>query len=177
MTRRLLNLLTALSLLLLCVAVCALWARSYAHNETVGWYTNEWRGTNLRTTAYGLSSDSGGLLVFGLHRRAQFKAEDAAFAECRLINPELNRPIYVRQNPSGYPYMAPEYSGWGSLGFGFYSGQRSPPQPAAPSYAAPPLSSDDRLLVVPHWLLAAVASLGTFNSVCRLRRSSAACPQ
>ena len=169
--RRLFNLLTVLSLLL-CVAVCGLWVRSYTCNETVGWYTNEWQGTRLETTVYGLSSDSGGLLVFGLHRWAQFTADDEAFAECRVVNPDFNRPNYRRQTPVGYPYMARNYAGWGTLGFGYYWGQRSPSAPAAPGYRTPRLASDDRLFVLPYWFLSATAAAAGIKFLHRVRKKA-----
>jgi hypothetical protein len=169
--RRLFNLLTTLAILLCVAGAAALWFRSYTRNETLGWYRNEWHGAGLRTEVYGLSSDSGGLLVFGLHRRAQFDPEDAdAFDECRQINPDCSQPGYLRQPPAGYPYMGPEYAGWGTLGFGFYSGQRSPPQRAAPDFAAPTLSSDDRLLVLPYWLLPLAPAVAAARRLRSLRK-------
>jgi hypothetical protein len=174
--RRLFNLLTTLAILLCVAGAAALWFRSYSRNETLGWYRNEWRGPDLQTDVYGLSSDSGGLLVFGLHRRAHFTADDTdSFDECRQINPDCSRPSYLREAPAGYPYMGPEYTGWGSLGFGFYSGQRSPPQRAAPNFAAPTLSSDDRLLVLPYWFLTlapAAAAAGRLRALRNRRGGS-----
>jgi hypothetical protein len=169
--RRLFNLLTTLAILLCVAGTAALWFRSYTCNETLGWYRNEWHGADLRTDVYGLSSDSGGLLVFGLHRRAQFTADDTdAFDECKQINPACSQPSYLREVPAGYPYMGPEYAGWGTLGFGFYSGQRSPPQRAAPDFAAPTLSSDDRLLVLPYWLLTLAPAVAAARRLRSLRK-------
>ena len=177
MNRRPSHLSTVLSVLL-CVAVVALWVRSYSYNETVGWYVNEWNDRRVRTTVYGLSSDSGGLLIFGLHRRGDFDGADEAFVECKWINPDLSRPNYLRQTPAGYPYMGPEYAGWGSLGFGYFAGDRSPALRAAPSYASPTLSADDRHVVVPYWFLAAAVTLSTVGRIGRLRNGRrGSCPR
>src|SRR4051794_5023437 len=64
MKRRLLNLLTALSLLM-CVAVCVLWARSYLVGDFVAWERVRSEGeAGLRTRAeWSVITGRGGLLV------------------------------------------------------------------------------------------------------------------
>src|SRR5688500_2062804 len=62
MARRLLNLLTALSLLL-CVAVCVLWVRSYARIGIVYYCMDERDGTWDRRFRIGAHSERGGLAL------------------------------------------------------------------------------------------------------------------
>src|SRR5947207_1160468 len=57
MTRRLINLLTALSLLL-CIAAVALWVRSYWHYDALGFWP-----APTQPRVYGFISDSGTLFV------------------------------------------------------------------------------------------------------------------
>ena len=69
MTRRLLNLLTAVSLLL-CVAVCVLWVRSYLVLDQVGRWSlrhtnNRWIDQSFR----GVVSSDGGLVVLAADDR------------------------------------------------------------------------------------------------------------
>jgi hypothetical protein len=62
MTRHLLNLLTALSLLL-CVAVVALWVRSYQQVDAVGWYRGSVAGTVWTRTRTQCSSSRGSFAI------------------------------------------------------------------------------------------------------------------
>ena len=60
MSRRLLNLLTALSLLP-CVAACGLWVRSYLVPESVDWWRNRMDGSQWRNDRFHLVSSCGGI--------------------------------------------------------------------------------------------------------------------
>ena len=72
MKRRLLNLLTALSLLL-CIAVCMLWVRSYRYHESLAW---PWSSARH---AYVLST-RGGLTYFYIRRAARTRTRPASAA-------------------------------------------------------------------------------------------------
>ena len=80
--RRLLHLATALSLLL-CVAVCLLWARSFGNSESFGYYTRR-DGSGWYRNIY-IGSDRGRLIFVNSHQqwdhglpRGRFLLRDAA---------------------------------------------------------------------------------------------------
>jgi hypothetical protein len=150
--------------LLLWAAVCVLWVRSHGDFDTVCWYDNQWQGPAVRTHAYGVSADSGGVMFFTMNRRADFAGDAHGLASWRASSPPFRGFHHHRLEPCGYPYMDPEYAGWRLLGFGYFAGTRTPPilSPA----------DHDRYLVVPFALVAALtAALPLAWSWRRLRLS------
>src|SRR5688572_13363147 len=71
LARHVFTLLSALSLLL-CVAVCVLWALSYRHTHTAGYYNNHWESRTVYIRTFGMTADTGGLLFFTMNRRAMY---------------------------------------------------------------------------------------------------------
>ena len=136
--------------LLLWAAVCVLWVRSYGDFDTVGWYENEWQGPAVRTRAYGVGSDSGGVMFFTLNRRADFTGNAGGLAMWREDSPPFRGFHHRRLDPCGYPYMAPAYRGWHLFGFGYFAGTRTPPILSAADH--------DRYLVVPFAAAAALTA-------------------
>src|SRR4051794_40432799 len=97
---------------LFCVAVCALWVRSYHVNDIDGWYINHWEGLAGRTRALGICSDSGGLSFFALNRSFSPGPDPVDAIVLKGNNPELSKPGFAQERPCGYPYMR-DYRGWG----------------------------------------------------------------
>ena len=104
MTRRLLNLLTALSLLL-CVAVVALWVRSYFVTEVAGWGRVGHGAGAGRLRVYGVGSGRG---------RVVLVVVDSAPSE---LNPEYARGFYLREPPAEVERDRPHLSVWNRMGF------------------------------------------------------------
>jgi hypothetical protein len=116
MKRRLLNLLTALSLLL-CVAVCVLWVRSYfefEHAEASGSRVSAER--EVRSWRADWASSGGGTgLSFARSRRNYSDAVDWA-----ALGPKLGQPVSVSYRRDERPaYPLPNRPGrlWSGLGF------------------------------------------------------------
>ena len=97
MKRRLLNLLTALSLLL-CVAVCFLWVRSYWVSEGVAWLVAD-DGVGQR--GYSFSSDIGVLQIYSSHVRDHRSEQSLGFFWNRLAPDFNSRPLANTPDP-GY---------------------------------------------------------------------------
>jgi hypothetical protein len=146
MRRRLLNLLTALSLLL-CVAVAALWVRSHLVYEQVGRITPDHGAEVVRSAS--------GRLHFARHSYS-----DPAFAGA--MDGKWSHYPRVR-SPKGWPESEYQQPADETLGFARYVGTVSiwpghfypgVPINPRPSRADPRWWRDDyRVWVVPHWVL------------------------
>src|SRR6185437_10809763 len=128
MPRHLFSILCALSLVL-CVATCVMWVRSYYVQDTFGWYINHWHGEGfIGSRIWAINSDSGGLLLFRLRRRVS-SSEEVHCAE--KYNRECNESSWNREVPYKYPYL-PDHRGFGKLGFGWYGSPSTPPTRGPP---------------------------------------------
>ena len=99
-----LNLLTALSLLL-CVAVCALWVRSYFATEALG-YGRIVDGPAGRTLSVHGAGSGRGRFVLVLVQSLPSE-----------LTPEYTRPFYLRQPPHDLDQGRASPSLWNRLGF------------------------------------------------------------
>jgi hypothetical protein len=140
---------TSLSLLV-CMAGIAAWAGSYWACETLGWYANRWHGQHCDVQGYGLSSDSGGLLIFCLRRDAHIRPGDDEGEWFKRDNPDLYGFNHFSHEPAGYPYMT-DYAGQGRAGFGHFFGSPQSPNPL--------MTYDDHFVVFPAWLIVVVAAV------------------
>ena len=173
--RRLFTILSALSLLLF-VAVVVLWVRSYKVNDTFGWYSDHWAASGVRLSAWGVTSDSGGLALFRLRRWTTFPPYMRDMADAV---PSFRGFNHIRENPVAYPYMH-DYGGRAWLGFGLFKSPKASPILHALPWV-PPLTDDDRFLVLPFWSAAVVAGLLPILALGRcvrgqLRRFRGGCP-
>ena len=143
MTRRLLNLLTALSLLL-CVAVVTLWVRSYSRADT---WRREWNDRARWTYAEDHVTSADGAVRLWLHRRRDRPVDYVvAFHDAC----ERRRAARAWHGWEFLPRLSVEPAvpqSWHAAGFSF---GRSEQQPLAPR-------RDNYTIAVPYWALAAVA--------------------
>jgi hypothetical protein len=159
MKRRLLNVLTVLSLLL-CVAAVALWIRSYHVYDAFGhWYrkTNADEVGGYRVEKYFISTFGGiesvkGSMGVGTWRWEQSRRSPAIFAVEWEPAPDHDRIGHTRigpaARPGGLPFASNVSRTRGRLGF------------ATIDNKAPGLfGSDVKALVVPYWALALVTAL------------------
>jgi hypothetical protein len=122
------RLFTALSIMSLALGAgtATMWWKSYRACYTAGWYTNHWSPAGLHSRGCGICFDSGGILLFRLHRFANPDLQTFEGRMFKLTNREVSEPALLREKPSGYPDM-PEYRGCRLGGFGFANGNRYPP--------------------------------------------------
>jgi hypothetical protein len=168
MKRRLLNLLTLLSLLL-CVAVIALWVCSHrgAEHVDVGrrWVSGE---REVRSWRVSWASGGGGASLTVVRSTRNYSEEVAWW----VLAPKLGTPVrvsYRRHGPGAYP----EWSGspWPirAAGFGLGSTVTGTPAGMRGRYSEAAWG-----VVVPYWaacaLAAAVPALRVANAARRLRR-------
>jgi hypothetical protein len=167
MKRRLLNLLTALSLLL-CVAVVVLWVRSYLVADLITWRSGEPVGAQ---GWYDASSAGGGLrLQCQWHAFEGTPAPAGVRVEYQMQWPEG----WWREDPAAVTGAAGSWW-WGRRGFAFERTRQRRPA----SYGL--VSVQRRLFVAaPHWLPAIAAALAPAlwlaRTVRKSRRSGNLCP-
>jgi hypothetical protein len=150
MKRRLLNLLTVVSLLL-CVAVVALWVRGYSSRDT---FTLTW------PSGRAIIESTPGHIVFGLSLGGNWEDElGIAFWRCPP-EPEANEPLLsiVGSGPA-------RYTMWEHWGFGYL-------------WASAAADNNDRtwrLALVPSWALAFILAVLPVASFGRWRRARTRC--
>src|SRR5689334_7696270 len=139
MRRRLLNLLTAGSLLM-CVAVCALWVRSYVVGDTFWWMTFAGHGPWAEWHMNTVHSGRGGI---GLRRWTQSAQVDLAAARSRIEKSiGSRRPPLHRTDTPTYPATMFGRADDAVLGFMFKRYALRP---------SPGLVQDDTYVVLPLW--------------------------
>src|SRR5665213_49117 len=144
MRRRGITFISAVSLVL-CLASGAMWIRSYRASDILTFHENRWRNGHFsEAVGFGVNSDSGGVLLYHLHRKVMFPAGeyDALIDGANLEYRGFGRYSFC-EPPNGYPYMR-DYRGWGAMGFGFFSGAPNNPLVAAFVY-------NDQFIVLPFW--------------------------
>ena len=147
----------------LCIAAGVLWARGYYVNDYYGCYDQRWSGWDEELDGWAVCSDSGGLSFSSLHRTSHLAPDDPFEYRFRAANPSRRYVSHESMAPQGYPYMAPEYAGWGWLGFGYFAGDRRP--------SVLPMTSDDRFVVVPNWFVVGLAAVLPVGHGLRSRRA------
>jgi hypothetical protein len=153
MTRRRFTAAPVLSLLV-CIAVAALWVRSYWVVDYGGHYVNHYDAAGCHLTACGALSERGGIRLFWFRRLATPTMMDEWFV---LRNPEADEWNHLRDEPRQYP-RATDMPGWYVAGFGFYHGDHTPP--------IPQMISNDIYVLFPDWLVI-LATAGIFAAWCR----------
>ena len=149
MKRRLLNLLTALSLLL-CVATVMLWVRSYRVDEAL---TRLSRPATLAlpTESLTVRSFAGRVVVYS--RETDFSNMTAAeyavlVAWLKTVMPQSQGPGWQYQSPLGWPLPRTR--------FGF--AMRSEQETQADAVTAKRVTTDAATLCVPHWFVVVTAA-------------------
>jgi hypothetical protein len=151
MTRRLLNLLTALSLLL-CIAVLALWVRSYWARDQWSYRWREVQGDNDSFGAHGLTSLGGQVWIgyWWQDNRYLRRSHEGLSVEAWRIGS-------VQQQGSQFsPPAGVDSRAW-RLGFGWSWYTHG--------------TDAERAVIVPHWLLLAVSAAPAAAIVARRRRT------
>src|SRR5215207_6541168 len=112
MARRLLNLVTALSLVL-CVAACAAWGRGYWHADHLQYARDSFVGLRMTNEAYHIASARGGVSASWGYTRYDFGSRAEADTVRGRVGPADGR---FRFNASTLPWL--QYAG------GFYQQAR-----------------------------------------------------
>ena len=167
MRRRLLNLLTAVSLLL-CVAVLALWVRSYNVGDRLTWTHLERRAGFLDSRFVTLYSGAGAFMV---ERRAG--TETGALLSAHHFGESGFR--WEQRSHPYYPRNIDSFWGTSYEGMGFWW-MRNRGESDEPDYLEKPRTRawSDHLVVVPWWSLATLSlilpAVRALASVRRMRR-------
>jgi hypothetical protein len=176
MKRRLLNLLTAVSLLL-CVAACVLWARSYFVADLFewGWQGEETDASVASTTQ--LTSSYGGVAIV---RERRVRSGDPGAVAALVAAVERRQPSglnngWSRTEPFGYPSP----SGRHTLGFALVHSRHDESFATAGGKSIR-LVGRNSVLLVPYWFLAALTGWSlvpvSLSLRRRLRKRAGCCP-